>query len=404
MAGISTSQLELDQGKVSRFRMDRVAVIVSGHLVQDTYSAFLAPLLPSLIEKLSLSYTQAGFLSAVTQLPSLLNPFIGYLDDKLNLRIFVILAPTVTATMMSLLGAAPTYSSLLLLLFITGLSIASFHSISPAMIARESGDQIGKGMSLFMAAGEMGRTIGPLVAAWALLTLTMGNMFPIAIFGWIASLIIFIRFRGIPIHVKKQNQLREALPAAGRLFLPLIAIMFFRSFMITGMGVYLPTLLQGQGASVWKADISLSIYQLAGVFGAFMGGTISDRFGRKPVLFLASLLAPILVLFFLNASGWIIIPTLILAGIFGLSSQPIMLAIVQDQLPGHRSVGNGLFMAINFICLSVAAVAIGMLADRVSLLQAFQVTAILGLIVLPFIFWLPAPLPNANGQSPEILG
>ncbi|NJD60912.1 MAG: MFS transporter, partial [Anaerolineae bacterium] len=293
MGEITSSPLTLDHPQVSRFRLDRVSVIVGGHLVQDTYSAFLAPLLPSLIEKLALSYTQAGVLSAVTQLPSLLNPLIGYLDDKVNLRIFIILAPAITATMMSCLGVAPTYPSLLFLLLITGVSIASFHAIAPAMVARESGSQVGKGMSLFMAAGEMGRTIAPLVAAWALLTLTLEHMFPLAVFGWIASLIIFIRIKGIPVHIGNRVQLKAALPVARRLFIPLFAFLFFRSFLITGMGVYLPTLLQGQGASIWMADISLTIYQLAGVFGALFGGTISDRYGRKPVLFIASLLAPL---------------------------------------------------------------------------------------------------------------
>jgi FSR family fosmidomycin resistance protein-like MFS transporter len=224
-------------------------------------------------------------------------------------------------------------------------------------------------------------------------------MFPLAVFGWIASLVIFIRIKGIPVHIGSQVHLKEALPIAQRLFIPLIAFMFFRSFLITGMGVYLPTLLQGQGASVWKADISLTIYQLAGVFGAFFGGTISDRHGRKPILFIVSLLAPLTVLFFLSTSGWMALLVLIFAGIFGLSSQPIMLAIVQDHLPDHRSVGNGLFMAINFICLSVAAVGIGMLADRMTLYQAFQVTAICGLIAVPFIFWLPTPPARVNTQQ-----
>lgn len=394
MTGIaSPTSIEIENAKGSGFRLSRVLAIISAHFIHDTYSAFLAPLLPNLIEKLSLSYTQAGFLSAITQMPSLLNPVIGYLDDKVNLRIFVILAPAISATMMTLLGIAPSYLSLLVLLFITGLSIAAFHAIAPAMIARSSGQQVGKGMSMFMAAGELGRTVGPLFAAWALLTFTMGKMLPVAIPGWIASIIIYFRFKGIPVHVEKQSGFREVLPLARRLFVPLVALVFFRSFLITGMGVYLPTLLQSEGASVWKADTTLAIYQLAGVAGAFMGGTVSDRLGRKPVLFTVSMLAPFMVLTFLNTAGWLTLPVLVLAGIFALSSQPITLAIVQDHFPNHRSVGNGFFMAFTFICLSLSAVAIGMLADRMGLQQAFQLTAILGLVAAPMVFFLPPPPP-----------
>jgi FSR family fosmidomycin resistance protein-like MFS transporter len=399
----SSSSLEIEKGGDVSFKMDRVLTIISAHFIHDTYSAFLAPLLPNLIEKLSLTYTQAGSLSAITQLPSLLNPILGYLDDKINLRILVILAPAVSATTMSCLGVVPNYLTLAVLLFITGMSIAAFHAPSPAMIARSSGHQVGRGMSLYMAAGELGRTVGPLLASWALLTFTLGWMFPIAIPGWIASLAIFIRFKGIPVHVEKQTGFRELIPIARKLFLPLIGIAFFRSFMITGLGVYLPTLLEGEGASIWKAGTTLAIYQFAGVVGAILGGTISDRLGRKPVLFTVSFLAPIMLFIFLKISGWLIFPVLICSGLFGLSSQPIILAIVQDQLPNHRSIGNGLFMAISFVCLSVSAVGIGMLADRMGLRQAFLWTAISGLIAAPLVFLLPrAPKSNENKQMPPL--
>jgi FSR family fosmidomycin resistance protein-like MFS transporter len=400
MTGLpSPTSLDLEKREGVNFQMDRVLTIISAHFIHDTYSAFLAPLLPKLIEKLSLTYTQAGSLSAITQLPSLLNPIIGYLDDKVNLRLFVILAPAISATTMSCLGIVPNYLSLVILLFITGLSIAAFHAPSPAMIARASGYQVGRGMSFYMAAGELGRTVGPLLASWALLAFTLSGMFPIAIPGWIASLAIFIRFKGIPVHVEKQTGFREVLPIARRLFIPLIGITFFRSFLITGLGVYLPTLLEGEGASIWKAGTTLAIYQFAGVIGAFLGGTVSDRLGRKSVLFTVSFLAPIMVLVFLRTSGWIIIPVLILSGLFGLSSQPIILAIVQDQLPSHRSIGNGLFMAINFICLSLAAIGIGMLADRLGLRQTFLWTAISGLIAAPLVLLLPrAPRNTPQAQ------
>ncbi len=399
MTEISTpASTKEDKVDVTRFHLNRVLTIISAHFINDTYSAFLAPLLPNLIEKLSLTYTQAGWLSATMQLPSILNPVIGYLDDKINLRTLVIFAPAITATTMSCLGMAPSFISLLIILFITGLSISAFHAPSPTMIARVSGHKVGRGMSFYMAAGELGRTVGPLIASWGILTFTLEGMFPIAIPGWIASIFIYIRFRGIPVHVEKQTGFNEVMPIARKLFPPMVGIIFFRSFLITGLGLYLPTLLESEGASIWNAGIALAIYQLAGVFGAMLGGTVSDLYGRKPVLFSVSLLAPITVLMFLNTSGWLIIPVLVLAGLFSLSSQPILLAIVQDQLPNHRSIGNGIFMAINFIFLSLSAVVIGMVGDRVGLRQAFTWTAIAGLVSVPFVLFLPS---NPTRQKPS---
>src|SRR4030042_5368341 len=137
----SPSSGEKINKEAAKFQLDRVLMIISAHFINDIYSAFLAPLLPSLIDKLALSYTQAGSLSAIMQIPSLLNPIIGYLDDRINLRMFVILAPAITAPTITRLGIAPSYMSLLLLLFITGISIAVFHAPSPAIIARASAYQ-----------------------------------------------------------------------------------------------------------------------------------------------------------------------------------------------------------------------------------------------------------------------
>jgi FSR family fosmidomycin resistance protein-like MFS transporter len=58
----------------SRFQTGRILALSIGHFIHDVYSSFLSPLLPLLIEKLSLTLTQAGFLSTIMQLPALLNP------------------------------------------------------------------------------------------------------------------------------------------------------------------------------------------------------------------------------------------------------------------------------------------------------------------------------------------
>jgi hypothetical protein len=66
------------------FHTGRVIALSISHFIHDVYSSFLSPLLPLLIEKLSLSLTQAGFLSTIMQIPALLNPYIGKLADRMS--------------------------------------------------------------------------------------------------------------------------------------------------------------------------------------------------------------------------------------------------------------------------------------------------------------------------------
>lgn len=99
------------------FQTGGVLVVALCHFVHDVYSGFLAPLLPLLIDKFTLSLTRAGILSTVMQLPALLNPFIGVWTDRNSVRWLIILAPSLTAVPMSLIGLAPSYAVLLILLF-----------------------------------------------------------------------------------------------------------------------------------------------------------------------------------------------------------------------------------------------------------------------------------------------
>lgn len=69
-----------------------ITTISVAHLVQDTYSAFLAPILPLLIEKLGMSLVMSAFLDIARKIPSLLNPFFGLLAERSDARYFVILA------------------------------------------------------------------------------------------------------------------------------------------------------------------------------------------------------------------------------------------------------------------------------------------------------------------------
>ena len=73
-----------------KFQTGNVLTISFGHLMHDTYTAFLAPLLPLLISKLGLSLSMAGLLDVIRKIPSLFNPFIGLLADKICVKYIVI--------------------------------------------------------------------------------------------------------------------------------------------------------------------------------------------------------------------------------------------------------------------------------------------------------------------------
>ena len=109
----------------NEFDTGQILTIAGGHFIHDTYSAFVAPLLPLLQERLATNYALTGSLAIFTQLPSLLNPLIGYLADRVSLRYFIILAPAITASLFSSLGIINNYLVVAMLLLAGGLSIST---------------------------------------------------------------------------------------------------------------------------------------------------------------------------------------------------------------------------------------------------------------------------------------
>jgi FSR family fosmidomycin resistance protein-like MFS transporter len=368
--------------------------ILLGHFIHDVYSSAVAPLLPVLIEKLSLSLTAAGSLSAIMQLPAVLNPFIGYLADKVSVRYFVILAPAVTGTLVSLIGLAPSYFSLAILLFAAGVSTAAFHAPAPAMVARLSGKQVGLGMSLFMAAGSLGFTVGPLLAVWAVTTWTLDGFWRLIFMGWATSLVLFWRLHGVAGRPEKTSRLGEMLPLVGGVFIPIVFYNLFRNPMIESLTTYLPTYMNQRGASLWVAGASLSIIELAGAAGSLPMGLWSDKVGRKKILLLSSVATTVLMSVFLNVQGWLVVPLLLALGFIGFSVMPVMLAIVQEQFPNHRATANGLYMMVIFLLRPVGTLVVGMLGDRFGLHNGFLIATGLSVLTLPAILAMPERKPG----------
>ena len=389
---------------VEHFETAGVATVSAAHFFHDTYTAFLPPLLPVLIENLSLTKTAAGLLSIFYQFPSLLQPLVGHLGDRVNLKILVIMAPVVAASLMTLLGIVPSYALLALLLMVAGLNSAGLHAIGPVIVGTLSGKRLGRGMSFWMVAGELARTLGPLILVSAVALLTPRGL-PWLIFGGAAaSLMLYLRLRHAPDYrPPAANRLAwgSAVQSMGPLIFVLAGMIFTRGLVFASVTTFLPTYVTESGSGLWLAGASLSVMEAAGVIGALFGGVISDRLGRKRVIVVMSLAAPLAVLLFINVRGWLQFPVLMLIGLTLLSTGPVILALVQEQARGSRALANGIYMALNFALTALATLLVGILGDRFGLHNAFMISAGIMLAGMPFVLKLPDKAAESAGSPPK---
>ena len=373
------------------FQAPKVLLVSFSHFIHDVYTSFLSPLLPLIIEKLSLTLSQAGLLSTVMQIPALANPFIGLFADNRGLaRWLVILAPSLTAIPMCFMGNATAYWQLLALVFAAGISVALYHVPAPVLVAHYAGNRKGRGMSFFMTGGEAARSVGPIFAVGAVQWMGLDHLYGVLPLALATSVILAFTLekQEEKTQVRKNGSLKRAYAEVSHVLKPLTGILFARGFMHAAMGTFLTVYVERQTGNLWLSGAALALYEGLGVAGVLCAGTLSDWMGRQRVLFWATVAAPLFVLGFVFSSGVLQVLALCGAGFSVLSTTPVMLALIQEHAKTNPAAGNGLFMMASFAIRSLAVVLVGAVGDGFGLKQMFLFSALVGFLGLPFLLKL----------------
>ena len=246
-------------------------------------------------------------------------------------------------------------------------------------------------MSFFMVAGELARTVGPLVAvqvvSWFGLE-GLWRMIPVAI---ASSLLLWWKLGGVDVERPKKPPLHlfGVWKSMRRMLVGITGVLVARAFMAGALTTFLPTFLYGEGQSLWRANISLSLLELAGAAGALASGTLSDFVGRRRVLALAVALSPPLMFLFLQTEGLAQLAVLALLGITMLSPAPVIMAVVLENAGDNPAAANGTYFMISFAVRAVILLVVGALGDSIGLRAAYYWCAGLAITGLPFVLLLP---------------
>jgi FSR family fosmidomycin resistance protein-like MFS transporter len=382
---------ELDT-KGGRFPLGLALAVSSAHFVHDVFTAFLAPLLPLIIEKLGLSLIMAGSLAVVVQLPSILNPPIGAFADRRGLhRAFVVIAPGATGTLMCLIGLAPSYAALVVLLLFAGFSLAAMHVTGPVVIGRAAGNSVGRGMSFFMTGGALARTAGPLIAVHLVSTFGLEGLWKVIPVAVASSVLLWWQLgsHSISRPVRAPSGLFKVWKDMRLIIFAVLGILMARAFLVGGLSTFLPTFIYGEGGSLWMANIALSVLELASAAGAFAAGTLSDKVGRRQVLFFSVASSPLLMLLFLYSNGPLRLIALAGLGFVNLSIAPVVMAMMIEHSRANPATANGTYMMISFAARSLIILVVGAMGDHMGLRTAYLWCAGLATLGLPFVFLLP---------------
>jgi FSR family fosmidomycin resistance protein-like MFS transporter len=374
----------------------RTGLLSIGHLLNDGFGGFFAPLLPLLIERLDLSLTLAGVLGTIRIVTnSALQPSLGHLIDRSHRPALVVLGPILTVAAMSLLGRAASFAQLLVIMLVAGIGTALFHPAAAAMVTAGSPPRQGLLMALFSSGGTLGAALAPMAI------IGFAGAYSIDRSAWLA-LPGFLILAGFALPLRRlvpasraascSTGERSVLPPR---FAVLWLVTVLASTCSAAFSGFLAVLVVERGGTAWTAGAALSLFLIAGAATEFVAGNLSDRIGRKVVIFVSLALATPLLLALVRGPAWSLLPAAALAGAATLASSPVGVVAAQECVPGRTGLVSGLIMGLAWGVGGIALTPIGWLADRLGLVSVMSVVAFLPALGAGTILFFREPARGA---------
>ena len=378
------------------------------HLLNDLVQSLIPALYPILKDAFRLDFGQLGLISLTYQLTaSLLQPVVGLYTDRHPMPYSLPIGMTFTLGGLVLLSVAHTYPMLLVASALVGLGSAVFHPESSRVARMASGGQHGLAQSVFQVGGNVGSSLGPLLAAFIVVPRGQSSIawFSVAaLLGIIILSNVGVWYKGhAAARAKSQTKRPASQPTLSRKRIGialaiLIALIFSKYFYMASLGSYYTFyLIHKFHVSVQSAQIHLFVFLGAVAAGTIIGGPVGDRIGRKYVIWGSilgvlpfTLLLPYANLFW---TGILVVPIgLILASAFSA-----ILVYAQELVPGRVGLISGLFFGFAFGMGGVGAALLGQLADHTGIEFVYQICS-----YLPAIGLLTGFLPDIEKRKVQM--
>ncbi|QPF83722.1 MFS transporter [Bradyrhizobium genosp. L] len=372
-----------------------LAGISFSHFLNDTMQSLIASVYPILKENYALDFAQIGMITLAFQFTaSLLQPLVGHFTDKKAQPFSLSIGMGSTFVGLLLLSVAHSYGMILVAAALIGLGSAVFHPESSRIARLASGGRYGFAQSVFQLGGSFGTSMGPVLAA--LIVVPFGQP-SIAWFSSIAFLAIVILWR-IGVWYKPQVAAKKAAvierhpdhPDQRRVMIALVvlvALMFSKQLYVSSLSsYYIFYLIDRFGVSTQGAQFYLFIFLAANAAGAFIGGPLGDRFGRKYVIWFSILGALPFTLALPYAGLFASAVLTVVIGLIISSATSAIIVFAQELMPHRFGMISGVFFGVAFGIGGLGAAVLGKLADHTSIAFVYQLCAFLPAIGLLAVF------------------
>ncbi|MCL0090145.1 MFS transporter [Dehalococcoidia bacterium] len=370
-----------------------VPLFVMAHFGHHLLTALPVPLLPLIRDEFALDYTQAGWVIAafslsygIGQLPA------GWLADRIGSRILITVGICGVAVAGLLVGLSQTYAMMMIFFGLMGIMGGGYHPASPPLIsASVEPKNRGRALGLHMIGGSSSFFLAPLIAAAIATTWGWRGSFIALAAPTIAFGAVFYVLLGRQMAGKKPGQAPagghdDAPPAPGRRrrLVSFIVLTTFTQAVLFSVMSFIPLFLVDQfGVSRETAAALIAVIYSAGLWASPLGGHLSDRVGRVPVILAVCLLAgPAVYLLNLVPYGLGTGALLLAIGMIIYVRMPVSEAYIVSQTSGHnRSTILGIYYFSSMEGGGLLTPVMGSLIDRLGFYPGFTIAGAAILVV-----------------------
>ena len=361
------------------------------HLFNDMLQSLVSAIYPLIKESLRLNYKQIGLITLTFQFTSsVFQPVVGWYTDKNPKPLSLPIGMTFTMCGLMLLSQSASLWMILVSVALIGFGSAIFHPEASRLARMASGGKHGMAQSVFQVGGNLGGSLGPLLAALIVASYGQHNIkwFSLVALLAIALMIPISRWYGNNLkrmqRKRKDVAVRKAsLPHSKvAITLTILLVLIFSKYVYTASltSYYTFYLIHKFDVSVKESQFYLFAFLFAVAAGTLVGGPIGDRIGRKYVI-LASIfgVAPFTLLMPYAGLGWTCVLSIFI-GLILSSAFSAILVYAQELLPGKVGTIAGLFFGLAFGIAGIASAVFGVVADRYGIDFVYQVCSFLPLL------------------------
>ncbi|MBM3345864.1 MAG: MFS transporter [Betaproteobacteria bacterium] len=380
-----------DPADSTRFKV--LGALSFSHFLNDMMQSLMLALYPMLKGDFSLSYAQIGMITLMFQFTaSLLQPLVGLYTDRHPKPYALSLGMGFTLVGLLVLAVAPSYAFVLLAAALVGTGSAVFHPESSRIARLASGGRHGMAQSIFQVGGNAGQAMGPLAAAWIIIPLGRPSVGAFSAVALLAIGVLWSVGNWYRAH-RIATAGRPAPASATRAYLPkaavtlsmtvLMVLALSKAFYITSLNSYLTFyLIERFGTSVEMGQFYLFLLLAAVAVGTLLGGLVTDRIGRRNVIWISILgAAPFAMLLPYSNLEWTG-AMIVLIGLVSAASFPAIIVYAQDIMPGRVGMVAGLFFGLSFGIGGLGAALLGRLADVTDIIYVYKVCSFILLLGL----------------------